>query len=178
MDRECKTPQVQAALQRVHLPADGRAARIFCARKGSKPTSFPAAAWRLCAHGWKKRYGISPEQVIGSAGKQKFREWAYDRESSIGRLDRGLDEAKNSRLEPSSSMKNDWKADFFVREEVRLREHHLDWTKGQYQYSFPKLRFRIKGAAKCELELTNLRAHFHADAPRAANSWPSRPRMI
>jgi phosphoglycolate phosphatase-like HAD superfamily hydrolase len=130
----------------------------------------------------EKVYGIPPEQVIGSTGKQKFelrdgkpvlvklpamdfiddkegkpiaiqkhigrrpvaafgnsdgdlqmlqwtaagagprlclyvhhtdaeREWAYDRESHIGRLDKGLDEAK-SRGWTIASMKDDWKRVF------------------------------------------------------------------
>jgi hypothetical protein len=36
------------------------------------------------------------------------REWAYDRESHIGKLDKGLDEAPK-RGWPLVSMKNDWK---------------------------------------------------------------------
>jgi len=36
------------------------------------------------------------------------REWAYDRQSSIGRLDKGLDEAKQ-RGWTVVSMKEDWK---------------------------------------------------------------------
>jgi hypothetical protein len=36
------------------------------------------------------------------------REWAYDRESSIGRLDKGLDEA-NEKAWTVIDMKNDWK---------------------------------------------------------------------
>jgi hypothetical protein len=39
------------------------------------------------------------------------REWAYDRESKIGRLDQGLDEAK-SKGWTVVSMKNDWKRVF------------------------------------------------------------------
>jgi hypothetical protein len=37
-----------------------------------------------------------------------IREWAYDRESSIGRLDKGLDEAKENGW-TIIDMKNDWK---------------------------------------------------------------------
>lgn len=37
------------------------------------------------------------------------REWAYDRDSSIGRLDQGLDEAR-TRGWTIVSMKDDWKA--------------------------------------------------------------------
>jgi hypothetical protein len=36
------------------------------------------------------------------------REWAYDRESAIGRLDKGLDEA-NEKGWTIVDMKNDWK---------------------------------------------------------------------
>ena len=36
------------------------------------------------------------------------REWAYDRESHIGRLDKGLDEAKKNGWSVID-MKNDWK---------------------------------------------------------------------
>jgi hypothetical protein len=39
------------------------------------------------------------------------REWAYDRESDVGRLDRGLDEAK-ARGWTIVSMKDDWKRIF------------------------------------------------------------------
>jgi hypothetical protein len=39
------------------------------------------------------------------------REWAYDRESSIGKLDKGLDEAK-ARGWTVVSMKDDWKRVF------------------------------------------------------------------
>jgi hypothetical protein len=39
------------------------------------------------------------------------REWAYDRDSSIGRLDRGLDEAKAQGW-TVVSMKDDWKSVF------------------------------------------------------------------
>jgi hypothetical protein len=39
------------------------------------------------------------------------REWAYDRQSSIGRLDKGLDEAK-ARGWTVVSMKDDWKRVF------------------------------------------------------------------
>jgi hypothetical protein len=39
------------------------------------------------------------------------REWAYDRQSSIGRLDQGLDEAK-ARGWTVVSMKDDWKRVF------------------------------------------------------------------
>jgi hypothetical protein len=39
------------------------------------------------------------------------REWAYDRQSSIGRLDKGLDEA-NARGWTVVSMKDDWKTIF------------------------------------------------------------------
>ena len=35
-------------------------------------------------------------------------EWAYDRESHIGRLDKGLDEAKEKGW-AIADMKNDWK---------------------------------------------------------------------
>jgi phosphoglycolate phosphatase-like HAD superfamily hydrolase len=112
----------------------------------------------------EKTYGIPPEQVIGSSGKQKFemregkpigiqkhigrrpiaafgnsdgdlqmlqwtaadngprfclyvhhtdaeREWAYDRKSSIGRLDKGLDEA-TQRGWTVVDMKKDWKTIF------------------------------------------------------------------
>ena len=59
-------------------------------------------------------YGIPPEQVIGSSVKVEFqewddeREWAYDRESHVGRLDRGLDEAAE-RGWIVVDMKKDWK---------------------------------------------------------------------
>jgi len=109
-------------------------------------------------------YGVPPEQVIGSSGKQKFemrdgkpvaiqhyigrrpvaafgnsdgdlqmlqwtaagsgarlmvlihhtdaeREWAYDRKSSIGRLDKALDEAQK-RGWTVVDMKQDWKSIF------------------------------------------------------------------
>jgi hypothetical protein len=36
------------------------------------------------------------------------REWAYDRTSSVGRLDKGLDEAKANNW-ILASMKDDWK---------------------------------------------------------------------
>jgi hypothetical protein len=39
------------------------------------------------------------------------REWAYDRESGIGRLDKGLDEAR-ARGWTVVSMKDDWKSVF------------------------------------------------------------------
>jgi hypothetical protein len=39
------------------------------------------------------------------------REWAYDRQSSIGRLDKGLDEAK-AKGWTVMDMKNDWKVIF------------------------------------------------------------------
>jgi hypothetical protein len=39
------------------------------------------------------------------------REWAYDRQSSIGRLDKGLDEAE-ARHWTVVSMKDDWKRVF------------------------------------------------------------------
>ncbi|HTF68885.1 MAG TPA: hypothetical protein VK638_40020, partial [Edaphobacter sp.] len=39
------------------------------------------------------------------------REWAYDRQSSIGRLDKGIDEAQ-ARGWTVVSMKNDWKTIF------------------------------------------------------------------
>jgi hypothetical protein len=39
------------------------------------------------------------------------REWAYDRNSHIGHLDKGLDEAKANSW-PVVSMKNDWKTVF------------------------------------------------------------------
>jgi len=39
------------------------------------------------------------------------REWAYDRQSSVGRLDKGLDEA-NARGWTVVSMKDDWKTIF------------------------------------------------------------------
>jgi hypothetical protein len=39
------------------------------------------------------------------------REWAYDRDSSIGRLDKGIDEAK-ARGWTVVSMKDDWKRIF------------------------------------------------------------------
>jgi len=39
------------------------------------------------------------------------REWAYDRQVNIGRLDKGLDEA-NARGWTVVSMKNDWKTVF------------------------------------------------------------------
>jgi hypothetical protein len=39
------------------------------------------------------------------------REWAYDRQSNIGRLDKGLDEAK-ARGWTVVSMKDDWKRVF------------------------------------------------------------------
>jgi hypothetical protein len=42
---------------------------------------------------------------------RRLREWAYDRESSIGRLDKGLDEA-NARGWTVVSMKDDWKRIF------------------------------------------------------------------
>jgi len=37
-----------------------------------------------------------------------IREWAYDRKSSVGRLDKGLDEA-NEKGWTVIDMKNDWK---------------------------------------------------------------------
>jgi hypothetical protein len=43
------------------------------------------------------------------------REWAYDRESSIGRLDKGLDEAAE-RGWTVVSMRNDWKTVFAFEE--------------------------------------------------------------
>jgi hypothetical protein len=39
------------------------------------------------------------------------REYAYDRKSSIGKLDKGLDEAK-AKGRPVISMKHDWKTIF------------------------------------------------------------------
>jgi hypothetical protein len=39
------------------------------------------------------------------------REWAYDRQSSIGRLDKGLDEAR-AKSWTIVSMKDDWKTIF------------------------------------------------------------------
>jgi hypothetical protein len=39
------------------------------------------------------------------------REWAYDRQSSIGRLDKGLDQAEARRW-TVVSMKDDWKRVF------------------------------------------------------------------
>jgi len=41
------------------------------------------------------------------------REWAYDRKSSIGRLDKGLDEAKVNGW-TVVDMKNDWKTDLLI----------------------------------------------------------------
>jgi hypothetical protein len=43
------------------------------------------------------------------------REWAYDRESSMGRLDKGLDEAQ-IRGWTVVDMKKDWKAVFQLEE--------------------------------------------------------------
>ena len=43
------------------------------------------------------------------------REWAYDRESSIGRLDRGVDESAE-RGWTVVSMKNDWRTVFAFEE--------------------------------------------------------------
>ena len=40
--------------------------------------------------------------------KDAEREWAYDRESHIGRLDKGLDEAREKGW-TVVDMKNDWK---------------------------------------------------------------------
>jgi hypothetical protein len=83
---------------------------------------------------WMERvYGIPPEQVVGSSIKTKFelrdgkpvlvrlrelnfivhhtdaeREWAYDRESSIGKLDKAWDEAKRKNW-TVVDMKTDWK---------------------------------------------------------------------
>ncbi len=70
----------------------------------------------------EKVYGIPPEQVVGSSGKTKFemrdgkpvlvklpaeREYAYDRESHTGKLDKGLDEAA-AKGWTVVSMKDDW----------------------------------------------------------------------
>ena len=44
------------------------------------------------------------------------REWAYDRESSIGRLDKGLDEA-NERGWTVVSMRDDWRVVFGFEQE-------------------------------------------------------------
>ena len=70
-------------------------------------------------------YGVPPEQVIGSSVKTKYelrngvlvhhddaqREFAYDRQSHVGRLDRALDEA-GARGWTVVSMKQDWKQVF------------------------------------------------------------------
>ncbi|MCG8400361.1 MAG: HAD family hydrolase, partial [Firmicutes bacterium] len=50
------------------------------------------------------------------------REWAYDRESHIGKLDRGLDEAKE-RGWLLVSMKKDWAAIFPEKEQARRGAH-------------------------------------------------------
>src|SRR5215217_6529146 len=151
---------------------------------GSKPTSFPAGGVEFMRAFAERAYGIPPEQVIGSTGKQQFeirdgkpvlvklaavdfiddkegkpiaiqriigrrpiadfgnsdgnlqmlqwtcdasgprlclyvhhtdaaREWAYDRQSSIGRLDKGLDVAAAGGW-TVVDMKGDWKTIFPV----------------------------------------------------------------
>ncbi len=78
-------------------------------------------------------YGIPPEQVIGSSIKTEFggpgprlavlihhtdadREWSYDRDSHIGRLDQALDEASN-RGWTVVDMEHDWtRIYWFVRD--------------------------------------------------------------
>jgi hypothetical protein len=95
-------------------------------------------------HPWTERvYGISADQVVGSAGKLRFEmrdgnpvlvklpeisminarfmelvhhtdaegEWAYDRKSSIGRLDKALDKAQTKDWNVVD-MKMDWKTIF------------------------------------------------------------------
>jgi hypothetical protein len=87
----------------------------------------------------EKVYGIPPEQVVGSTGKLKYelrggkpvgiqkfigrrfmlivhhtdeaREFAYDRKSAIGRLDKALD-AANTRGWTVVDMKKDWQRIF------------------------------------------------------------------
>ena len=53
--------------------------------------------------------GSGPRLCLYVRHDDAAREWAYDRESSVGRLDKGLDEAK-ARGWTVVSMKGDWKA--------------------------------------------------------------------
>jgi hypothetical protein len=55
--------------------------------------------------------GSGPRFCLYVHHTDEEREWSYDRKSSIGRLDKGLDEAK-ARGWTIVSMKDDWKAIF------------------------------------------------------------------
>jgi hypothetical protein len=68
----------------------------------------------------EKIYSIPPEQIIGREGLRLAlivhhtdtdREWAYDRKSHIGNLDKALDEA-NANGWTVVDMKKDWKRIF------------------------------------------------------------------
>jgi hypothetical protein len=55
--------------------------------------------------------GAGPRFMMYVHHTDPVREWAYDRQSSIGRFDKGLDEAK-ARGWILVDMKNDWKRIF------------------------------------------------------------------
>ena len=55
--------------------------------------------------------GAGTSSCLYSHHTDAEREWAYDRTSSIGRLDKGFDEAQ-TRAWTVVSMKNDWNAIF------------------------------------------------------------------
>jgi hypothetical protein len=67
---------------------------------GNSDGDFQMLQW--CTAGGGPRLGVLIHHTDGE------REWAYDRDSHVGRLDRGLDEAE-ARGWLVVDMKNDWK---------------------------------------------------------------------
>lgn len=79
---------------------------VLFATFASKPRLFQQPAVP-CFFQWTAA-GIGPRFCLYVHHDDAQREWAYDRESHIGRLDNGLDEAKDKNW-TVVSMKDDWK---------------------------------------------------------------------
>ena len=75
----------------------------------SLPSAIPTAIYRCC-NGRRRCGGARFGLIVHHTDAE--REWAYDRQSHIGKLDKALDEATIQEAGPSSTSRADWKRVF------------------------------------------------------------------